>query len=93
MTSRCLNETADEYALVVAILNSRQRVIRCRHNLQWVFQQRTSANLNKGHLAGLSYHTSWESLTARYSGVTGVIDDKLPSRTNHVAEMDHPIHE
>jgi hypothetical protein len=54
MTSRCLNETADEYALVVAILNSRQRVIRCRHNLQWDFQQRTSANLNKGHWAGLS---------------------------------------
>ena len=93
MTSRCLNETTDEYAYVVVVLNPRQRVIRCRHNLQWIFQRRTSADLNKGHWVGLSYHTSWESLTARYSGVTGVIDYKLPSRINHVAEMDHPIHE
>ena len=43
MTSRCLNETADEYAYVVVMLNPRQRVIRCRHNLQWIFQRRTSA--------------------------------------------------
>ena len=93
MTSLCLAETADEYAYVIVMLNPRQRVIRCRHNLQWIFQRRTSTDLNKGHWVGLSYHTSWENLTARYSGVTGVVDYKLPSRINHVAEMDHPIHE
>ena len=93
MTSRCLNETADEYAYVVVVLNPRQRVIRCRHNLQWIFQRRTSTDLNKGHWVGLSYHTSWESLIARYSGVTGLNTDTLPSRINQLAKMDHPIHE
>ena len=73
MTSRCLNETADEYAYVTAVLNPRQRVIRCRHDLQWIFQRRTSADLNKGHWVGLSYHTSWESLKARYSGIRGLL--------------------
>ena len=93
MTSRCLNETADEYAFVEVMVNARQRVIRCRHNLQWIFQRRTSADLNKGHWVGLSYHTSWESLTARYSGVTGLNFDTLPSCVNQLAKMDHPIHE
>ena len=79
MTSRCLNETADEYAYVVIMLNSRQRVIRCRRNLQWIFQRRTSADLNKGHWVGLSYHTSWESLTVRYSGVREALNANLKS--------------
>ena len=48
MTSRYLNETADEYARIVAMINSRQRVIRCRNNQQWIYQKRTSADLNKG---------------------------------------------
>jgi len=73
MNSRCLNENADEYACMVVILNARQRVIGCRHNLQWVFQQRTFADFNKGHWVGLSYLTSWESLKARYSGITGLL--------------------
>ena len=73
MTSCCLNETTDEYAYVVVVLNPRQRVIRCRHNLQWIFQRRTSADLNKGHWVGLSYRTSWESLKARYLGITGLL--------------------
>ena len=87
MTSRCLNETADEYALVVAILNSRQRVIRCRHNLQWIFQRRTSADLNKGRWVGLSYHTSWESLIARYSGVREALNANLKSNAAAVGDV------
>ena len=79
MTSRCLNETADEYAYVTVVLNPRQRVIRCRHNLQWIFQRRTSVYLNKGHWVGLSYHTSWESLTARYSGFREALNTNLKS--------------
>lgn len=72
MTSRHLNETADEYAHIIAMVNSRQRVIRFRNNQLWIYQKRTSADLNKGHWVGLSYLTSWVSLTARYSGVTGL---------------------
>ena len=81
MTSRCLNETTDKYAYVVVVLNPRQRVIRCRHNLQWIFQRRTSADLNKGHWVGLSYHTSWESLTVRYSGVREALNAGLQPNT------------
>ena len=77
MTSCSLNETADEYAFVEVMLNARQRVIRCRHNLQWIFQRRTSADLNKGHWVGLSYHTSWESLIARYSGVREALNANI----------------
>lgn len=72
MISRYLNETADEDAPIVANINSRRQVIRCRNNRQWIYQKRTSADLNKGHWIGLSYHTSWESLTVRYSEVTGL---------------------
>ena len=79
MTSLCLNETADEYAYVIVMLNPRQRVIRCRHNLQWIFQRRTSADLNKGHWVGLSYHASRESLITRYSGVREALNLNLKS--------------
>ena len=79
MTSRCLNETADEYAYVAIMVNARQRVIRCRDNRQWIFQRRTSADLNKGHWVGLSYHTSWESLTVHYSGVREALNANLKS--------------
>jgi len=77
MTSCSLNETADEYAFVEVMLNARQRVIRCRGNRQWIFQRRTSADLNKGHWVGLSDHTSWESLTARYSGVIEALNANI----------------
>ena len=86
MTSRCLNETADEYAYVVVMVNARQRVIRCCHNLQWIFQRRTSADLNKGHWVGLSYHTSWESLTVRYSGVLEALNANLKSDEDAVMD-------
>ena len=79
MTSRSLNETADEYAFIEVMVNARQRVIRCRHNLQWIFQKRTSADLNKGHWVSLSYHTSWESLTVRYSGVREALNANFKS--------------
>ena len=81
MTSRHLNETADEYAHIIVMINSRQRVIRCRNNQQWICQKRTSADLNKGHWVGLSYHTSWKSLTARYSGVRKALNYGLRSYT------------
>ena len=79
MTSLCLNETADEYAYVIVMLNPRQRVIRCRHNLQWIFQRSTSADLNKGHWVGLSYYASRESLITRYSGVREALNLNLKS--------------
>lgn len=73
MTSCSLNEISDEYAFVEVMLNARQRVIRCRGNRQWIFQRRNSADLNKGHWV----HTSWESLTARYSGIKEALNANI----------------
>ena len=81
MSSCSLNKTAGDYACDVVMLDATQSVIRCRHNLQWLFQRRTSADLNKGHWVGLSYHTSWESLTARYSGVREALNAGLQPNT------------
>ena len=55
--------------------NSWQRIIRCRYNLQWVVQMGTSTDLNKGYWLGLSYHTSLESLTGRYSRLEEALND------------------
>ena len=71
MTSLHSNESADEYVAIIMQIDSRTRVIRCRHDLQWIMQKRSSPDLNKGYWIGLSYHTSWESLKARYLGITG----------------------
>ena len=63
-------ETSDNYVQVVAQLSKRWRVIRCRHDLQWIIQRRSSADLNKGHWVGQSYHMTLESLRANCLGVT-----------------------
>ena len=75
MTSLQYNESADEYGLVIIQFDRRHRVIRCRNNLQWIMQKRSSPDLNKGYCVGLSYHTKWESLTARYSMVVMALSD------------------
>jgi len=60
-------ESADEYAAIIMQIDSRTRVIRCRHDLQWIMQKRSSPDLNKGYWIGPSYHTTWESLLERYT--------------------------
>lgn len=67
MSKLCHDESADEYAAIILQIDSRTRVIRCRHDLQWIMQKRTSPDLNKGYWIGVSYHTTWESLINRYS--------------------------
>ena len=63
-------ETSDNYVRVIAQLSKRWRVIRCRHDLQWIIQRRSSADLNKGRWVGQSYHMTLESLRASCLGVT-----------------------
>ena len=46
-------------------------------NAAIIMQKRPLPNLNKGHWVGLSYHTSLESLTARYSGVREALNAGL----------------
>lgn len=67
MNSLHQNESADEYAAIIMQIDSRTRVIRCRHDLQWIMQKRSSPDLNKRYWIDLSYHTTWESLLARYT--------------------------
>ena len=38
-----MNKSADNYGRIVAQLNSRWRVIECRHLIQWILQYRASA--------------------------------------------------
>jgi len=71
------NESADEYAAIIMQIDSRTRVIRCRHDLQWIMQKRSSPDLNKGYWIGLSYHTTWDSLIKRYSGITEALNASL----------------
>jgi len=61
------NESADEYANIVIQLDLRNRIVRYRHDLQWIIQRRSSPDVNKSYWVGQSYHTSWESLTSHYS--------------------------
>ena len=70
MSKLCHNESADEYAAIIMQIDGRTRVIRCRHDLQWIMQKRSSPDLNKGYRIGLSYHITWRSLKARHLGLT-----------------------
>ena len=72
MNSLQHKETSDQYLHIVCYLNSRWRVIRCRHDRQWIIQKRSSPNLNKGRWVGQSYHMTLESLRASRLGVTGL---------------------
>ena len=67
MTKLHNNESADEYATIIIKIDSRTQVIRCRHDLQWIVQKRSSPDFNKGYWIGRSYHTTSESLLARYT--------------------------
>ena len=67
MTMSHNKESADEYAAIIMQIDSRTRVIRCRHDLQWIVQKRSSPDLNKGYWIGSSYHSSWKSLLERYT--------------------------
>ena len=77
MTMSHNKEIADEYAAIIMQIDSRTRVIRCRHDLQWIVQKRSSPDLNKGYWIGQSYHTTWDSLVKRYSGFTQALKASL----------------
>ena len=56
------NESSDSYSDVVAVLNRKWRVIRCRDNVQWVLQSRDSATAAKGVWRGRSHCGTKEAL-------------------------------
>ena len=75
------NESDDDYAAIIMQIDGRTRVIRCRHDMQWIMQKRSSPDLNKGYWIGLSYHTTWESLINRYSGFEVALNASLQTCT------------
>ena len=77
MTMSHNKESADAYVANIIQIDSRTRVIRCRYDLQWIMQRRSSPDLNKGYWIGLSYHTTWESLTACDLGVTDALNGNV----------------
>ena len=81
MTKLQNKESADQYAAIIIQIDSRTRVIRRRHDLQWIMQKRSSPNLNKGYWIDLSYHTTWESLINRYSGFEVALNSSLQTDT------------
>ena len=83
-------ETSDNYVQVVAQLSKRWRVIRCRHDLQWILQRRSSADLNKGLWVGQSYHMTLESLRASCLGVTGAQNDKTDVLIDEIIKRSQP---
>ena len=87
MNSLQHKETSDQYLHIVCHLNSRWRVIRCRHDLQWIIQRRFSADLNKGRWIGQSYHMILESLRASCLGIT-----ELPmAELYHALQLEPPF--
>ena len=83
-------ETSDNYVQVVAQLSKRWRVIRCRHDLQWIIQRRSSADLNKGLWVGQSYHIIRESIRASCLGVTGAQNDKTDILIDEIIKRSQP---
>ena len=84
MNSLQRKETSDQYLHIVCHLNSRWRIIRCRHDLQWIIQKQSSADLNKGLWIGKSYHMTLESLGASCLRVTGLQNDKTDALINEM---------
>ena len=81
------NESTDEYAAIIMQIDSRTRVIRCRHDLQWIMQKRTSPDLNKGYWIGLGYHTTWESLIKHYSGLREALNASFQTNAAREEEV------
>ena len=77
MTNPQNKASADEYAAIKIQTDSRTLVIRCRHDLQWIMQKRSSPDLNKGYWIGLSYRTPWECQTNRNSGFRVALNASL----------------
>ena len=83
-------ETSDNYVQVVAQLSKGWRVIRCRHDLQWIIQNRSPADLNKGRWVGHSYHMTLERLRASCLGVRELQNDKTDVLIDEINKRSQP---
>lgn len=68
-------EAADDYDLVVAVLNENWRIIECRDRIQWILQHRGSPEKSrKDDWRGRSYCRTAEVLRQRAHQHAGRID-------------------
>jgi hypothetical protein len=68
-------ETADNYAGIIAILNSYWRVVECRDRLQWILQRRGSPKTSRrDDWRGRSYCRTAEALRRHVREFTAPID-------------------
>jgi hypothetical protein len=68
------NESTDSYGDVMAVLNHKWRVIRCRDGLQWILQSRDSLTAAKGIWRGRSYCRTRDALIRCTREYAGAID-------------------
>ena len=78
------NESSDSYGDVVAVLNHKWRVIRCRDGIQWILQSRDSTTAAKGVWRGRSYCRTKEALLRACAAHAGEID---PTAVGLLAEL------
>jgi hypothetical protein len=82
------NESSDTYSEVVAVLNRKWRVIRCRDGIQWILQSRDSATAAKGVWRGSSYCRTKEALLRVCAAHAGELD---PTAVDLLAELPNLI--
>jgi hypothetical protein len=68
------NESSDTYSDVVAVLNRKWRVIRCRDGIQWILQSRDSATAVKGIWRSRSYCRTKEVMLRVCAAHAGELD-------------------
>lgn len=86
-------EAADDYDLVVAVLNENWRVIECRDRIQWILQRRGSPEKSRrDDWRGRSYCRTSEALIRCTREYAGAIDPTaaaslaaLPARIESVS--------
>ena len=67
-------EADDNYLHVIARLNDRFRVIRCRDNLQWIVQERDGFSNGQSRWTGRSYCTQPETVHRLVLKHCGIVD-------------------
>jgi hypothetical protein len=68
------NESSDKYSDVVAVLNGKWRIIRCRDGIRWILQSRDSITARVGIWRGRSYGRTKAALWRVCATHAGKID-------------------
>ena len=56
------HESADEYSSVIARLDARHRVIKCKDGVQWILQRKRGERCGRARWTGVGYCLSREAL-------------------------------